>query len=299
MDQPHQVENVSTSLKTFPLDASNSSRRPAALPNWLREPLLHFMVLGGLLFAVDHMLIEREDDPTLIVVSPAVNSEAIRVYEETRGRKPNDQELHALHQIWLDNEVLYREGLALQLDKGDDAIRERVIFKALSVIDAGIKLPNIDEKELRAWFEARRDKYDDPARYTFQEAVLTGTNDEVAVRTFVAALNAGTPGEAQAGLRVFKDRPLSNLVQSYGDDFPKSLDTAPVAEWRALKTRDGWRAIRLDSITQPRPAAFEQLSGVILQDWKDAKAAELRSAGVHRLAKKYTVEFESRDHSGN
>ncbi len=55
--------------------------------------------------------------------------------------------------VWLDNEVLYREGLALQLDKGDTAIRERVIFKALSVIDASVKLPPVDESTLREWFE--------------------------------------------------------------------------------------------------------------------------------------------------
>jgi hypothetical protein len=279
------------------LGASNSSSNPPAFTGWLREPLLHFIILGGLLFAADHMLLKPEDDPSLIVVGPDVNSEAIHVFEETRGRLPNDKELHALHQIWLDNEVLYREGLALQLDKGDDMIRERVIFKALSMIDAGVKLPEIDEKELRAWFESQHEKYDDPARYTFQEAVLAGKNDEIAVRQFVAALNAGTPGDAEAGLRVFKDRPLGNLVQSYGEEFPKTLDTMPNGEWRALKTRDGWRAIRLDAITPPRPAVFEQLSGVLLQDWKDAKAAELRTSAVRSLARKYTVEFDTRSHT--
>lgn len=291
---------MSTSIKSFPLDASNSSPRSPVYAGWLREPLLHFIILGALLFVADHMLMEREDDPSLIMVGAEVNSEAEHVFEETRGRKPNDKELRALHRIWLDNEVLYREGLALQLDKGDNAIRERVIFKALSVIDAGLKLPNIDEKELRAWFESRRDKYDDPARYTFQEAVLAGnTNDEVAIRKFVTELNAGAPADAEAGLRVFKDRPLSNLIQSYGADFPQSLDTMPSGEWRALQTQGGWRAIRLDTITAPKPAVFEQLSGVILQDWKDATAAELRTAAVRALAKKYTVEFESREHSGH
>lgn len=290
---------MSASLKTLPLGVSNSSRRPSAFAGWLREPLLHFIVLGGLLFVADHMLMERKDDPALIVVGPEVDSEAIHVFHETRGRMPNNQELHALHRIWLDNEVLYREGIALQLDKGDDAIRERVIFKALSMIDAGIKLPDIDEKALRTWFENHRDKYDDPTRYSFQEAVLTGKNDEASVRQFVTALNAGTPGDAEAGLRVFKDRPLSNLTQSYGDEFAKTLDTMPSNAWRAVKTRDGWRAIKLDAITASHPAIFEQLSGVILQDWKDAKAAELRTVAVRALAKKYTVEFETRDHSGH
>ena len=88
--------------------------------------------------------------------------------------------------MWLDNEVLYREGLALRLDKGDTAIRERVIFKALSVVDAGIKLPPVDDAVLREWFEKNRAKYDEPARYDFQEAVLAGERSEAAVRAFAA-----------------------------------------------------------------------------------------------------------------
>jgi hypothetical protein len=189
--------------------------------------------------------------------------------------------------------VLYREGLALQVDKGDTAIRERVIFKALSVIDANVKLPTFDDALLRTWFESHRAKYDEPARYDFQEAVLSGDSSEAAVRTFVAALNAGTPGDAKAGLRVFKGRPHANLVQSYGPEFAKSLEESPAGEWRAQSTRDGWRAIRVDAATPPRPAAFEPLRGVVLQDWTDATLSEQRSTAVQALTKKYRLKTEA------
>jgi hypothetical protein len=273
-------------------DAPASANTSAARPGWLREPLLHFLVLGGLLFGIDHYLIGRSDDPRTIVVGAQVDTEAKQIFKATRGRDPNAQELTALRRVWLDNEVLYREGLALQVDKGDTAIRERVIFKALSVVDANTKLPPVDDKTLRAWFESHRAKYDDPARFDFQEAVLSGDTSEVAVRTFVAALNAGTPGDAEAGLRVFKGRPLSNLVQSYGADFAKSLEGSTVGEWRAQKTKEGWRAIRLDAINQPKTAVFETLRPVVMQDWTDATLAEQRSAAVHALQGKYKVKYE-------
>jgi hypothetical protein len=287
---------MSTPSPTAPLPSSTfdtpALRRRIALPGWLREPLLHFVILGGLLFAVDHLLFTRADDPRTIVVGANVDSEAIHVFKESRGREPNAEELSALHRVWLDNEVLYREGLAMQVDKGDDAIRARVIFKALSVIDANVKLPQIDDKQLREWFESQRSKYDEPARYSFQEAVLVGETSEAAVRSFVGALNAGAPGDAKAGLRVFKDRPHSNLVQSYGADFPKELEEASTTEWHALQTRDGWRAIRVDAITPPKPAVYERLRGVVMQDWKDATASEQRTAAVRTLQKKYKVEYE-------
>jgi hypothetical protein len=113
------------------------------------------------------------------------------------------------------------------------------------------------------------------------------------VRAFVRALNAGTPGDAKAGLRVFKGRPHANLVQSYGADFAAALQEAGDGEWRALQTRDGWRAIRLNSLTPPKPAVYEIHRGVVLQDWKDAVATEQRTTAVRALAKKYQVKFAS------
>ncbi len=267
--------------------------RDSRLPAWVREPLLHFIVLGGLLFAADHFLVSRGDDPQTIVVSLEVMKEAKELFKASRGRDPNEEELTALRHVWLDNEVLYREGLALQVDKGDTAIRERVIFKALSVVDTNLKLPPVNDKLLREWFEGHRAKYDEPGRYDFQEAVLTGDNSEATVRSFVQALNSGTPGDAKAGLRVFKGRPHANLVQSYGPDFAKALETSTPGEWRALQTREGWRAMRLDASALPKPASFEALRGVLLQDWTDTTMAEQRSAAVRALAQKYTVKTEA------
>jgi hypothetical protein len=284
---------MSTSTTTHTLDAAPLAPRPTPLPSWLREPLLHFVALGALLFAADHFLITRADDPRTIVVGAEVDSEARQVFKATRNREPDAQELAALRRVWLDSEVLYREGLVLQVDKGDTAIRERVIFKALSVVDANVKLPKFDDKLLRDWFESHRSKYDEPPRFDFQEAVLAGDNTEATVRAFVEALNAGTPGDARAGLRVFKGRPRATLVQSYGSEFAKALESSRTGEWAAQPTRDGWRAIRLESIAAAKPAAFEALRGVVLQDWTDATLSEQRSAAVAALTKKYRVVNEA------
>lgn len=284
---------MSTVLSSSDVPRADESARPRTkLTFWTREPLVHFIVLGMLLFAIDSLLVSRTEDPNTIVIDAQVDQEARQVFESSRGRPPNEQELEALRQVWLDNEVLYREGLALGLDKGDKAIRERVIFKALSMVDAGTKRPPFDEQVLRDWFEKNRAKYDEPARFDFQEAVFTGDPSESAVRAFVSALNAGATPDTEAGLRVFTDRPHGNLVQSYGEDFVKALERSSPGEWHALHSKDRWRAVRLESITPPKPADFEALGGVVLQDWTDATLSEQRSAAVRALAKKYTIKIE-------
>jgi hypothetical protein len=284
---------MSTIFPTSAAAKAKAARRPAARPGWLREPLLHFVALGALLFALDHFVAGRAGDPRTIVVDAAVDDQARQVFKAERGREPNERELYALRRVWLDNEVLYREGLALGVDKGDTAIRERVIFKMLNVVSADLKLPPVDDKTLRDWFEKNRARYDEPARYDFQEAVLSGERSESAVRAFVERLLKGTPGDLDAGLRVFKGRPQATIVQSYGEDFAKALEEAPPGKWRALPAREGWRAVQLDSITPPKPAVFETLRGVVLQDWTDAVMAEQRSEAVRALTEKYTVKVEA------
>lgn len=284
-----------TASQTAATDTTETPGRRGRLTHWLREPLLHFVLLGGLLFGLDHAINGRAGDPRLIEIDAAVDREAIEVFRNARGQAPNDDELYALRRVWLDNEVLYREGLRLRLDEGDKMIRDRVIFKALSMVNAELKRPAHDEGVLRAWFEKHRAKYDEPARYDFQEAVLeagAGSAGEAAARALAAALNAGTPGDARAGLRVFKGRPHDNVVQSYGADFARALEALPLGEWRALPHGGGWRVMRLEALTPPRPAAFEPLVGVVLQDWTDAAMAEQRAVAVRAMAQKYTVKVQ-------
>src|SRR5262245_36245311 len=261
---------MSSVLPTSLQDQIASSLRRAAAWKWLREPLLHFLVLGALLFAIDSFLVGRTDDPHTIAVNAAVDSEARRVFKAARGRDPDEKELYALRRIWLDNEVLYREGLALGVDKGDSVIRERVIFKMLSIVETGLKLPSFDEKLLREWCEPNRAKYDEPARYDFQEAVLSGERSDPAVRALVELLRKGKPGELDAGLRVFKGRPHANIVDGYGEEFAKALEASPPGVWVAIPTKDGLRAVQLDSVSPSRTADYETLRGVVLQDWTDA-----------------------------
>ena len=274
-------------------DSAPKARLPARQwPAWRREPLLHFTLLGALLFGIDHVIIGRADDPKTIVVSAEVDREARDTFKAARGQEPTSEQLAALRQVWLDNEVLYREGMALRVDQGDSAIRERVIFKALNVVETQVRVPAVDDAVLRTWFEKNRTRYDEPVRYDFQEAVLSGETTEGAVRSFVAELNRGVPGEVKAGLRIFKGRPHANLVQSYGESFAKALEDLPQGEWHALPTAGGWRSVRLDAVTPGKAASFEPLRNVVFQDWTDTTMSAQRTAAVRALAAKYRIKVE-------
>ena len=271
-----------------------TSAAPALRPrSWLYEPLLHFVVLGGLLFGIDYYLHGRAGDPHTILIGADVTKELTDLYVTSRGRPPTAQELKGLQQAWLDNEVLYREGLALGVDKGDTMIRDRIVFKVLGVVETGVKVPIPDDKTLRTWFEAHRAKYDEQPRISFEEAALVGASDEAKVRAFVKDLKAGTPGDAQAGLRVFRNRPVASIDQAYGADFTKALGELAPNEWAALPTRDGWRAVRLTAKVAATVADFESRRAAVVQDWRDETASDQRTAAVRAIAKTYTVRYEA------
>ena len=258
----------------------------------LREPLLHFVLLGALLFGIDHLRNANDAQSNVITVGKEVDMEARAMFRNTLGRIPTDAEMKTLRERWIDNEVLYREGLAMRVDQGDATIRERVIFKALNVMQANLTLPPIDEPGLRIWFAQHHARYDEPDRFDFLEAVVAGKPDKATIDAFVLALNTGKAekeGATNSDLRVFSGRPRSNLVASYGEAFAADLNAMPAGQWRALASSDGVHIVRLEKKIPGQPASFDSVRATILDDWKDATMQDLRTAAVRELGKKYTV----------
>lgn len=263
---------------------------PPRYKRLLTEPLVHFLVLGALLFALDRVLLERRGDPRRIDVPDTAYEEARALYSDSTKRDPSDRDLKILIDRWIDNEVLYREGLRLGLDKGDSAIRDRVIFKALSVVQADLREPTIDDKGLQVWFEANRARYDTPARYDFLEAVVTSDRSEVSLRRFVDSLNGRGSSDAESSLNVFKDRPQPNIVQSYGETFMKGLAAGvPAGSWMLLNSTTGLRVVRLLEIKSGKRANFEELRSELIKDWRNEALAKVTTDAVHELAARYRV----------
>src|SRR4051794_16303895 len=71
-------------------------RQRANLPAWMREPLLHFIVLGAILFAMDYLIAGRTDGPHTITVDASVDQRERDLFKEAHGRAPNEDELYSL-----------------------------------------------------------------------------------------------------------------------------------------------------------------------------------------------------------
>ncbi|GAA4408323.1 peptidyl-prolyl cis-trans isomerase [Quisquiliibacterium transsilvanicum] len=283
MNHPKAGRGVAADIPT------TSRTAPADRTRWLRDPLVHFLVFGAVVFAVDYAIASRQEYPSTITLGVDADAEIRKLFSDARGREPNAEELAALRQRWFDNELLYREGLALGLDRGDSAIRERVIYKALNVLQSDLQVPAGDEETVRAWFEKERLRYDEPPRVDLLEAVLPGKPTLEEVTAFAAALNAGQHTEQQGGLRVFKGRPEATIADGFGKEFAERMATLEIGKWHALGSKDGPRAIRVDGRTPGTPARFEDLREAVLQDWRDRRMQEMRTDAVRALGERYTL----------
>jgi hypothetical protein len=175
-------------------------------------------------------------------------------------------------------------------------MKDRVVFKVLTATQSGLVLPKIDEAGLREWFESRRDQYDLPARFSFEEAVLAA-NDATPekLNKFVTALNGQKVPELDAGLRIFKDRPRPNLDQSYGAAFADALTKQTIGTWAVLQSQEGYRAIRLTALTPGREVSYDEMRDRVYTEWKEFTSSQLTKNAIRELGKKYRIRDEGKN----
>src|SRR5258708_20406016 len=88
-------------------------------------------------------------------------------FDEDKSRVPSDADVEKMIDSWVASEILYREGKALGVDRGDDMIRDRVAFKMQLLIFDQIRVPEPTPDELRACFTAHHTRFAEPSRLGF------------------------------------------------------------------------------------------------------------------------------------
>ena len=256
---------------------------------FIEEPLLIFTAIAVLIFLGDYLISLTKNDPKAIVITPEIREDIKQIYINSLKREPTPVDMKILIDRWVDNEVLYREGLALGLDKGDSSIRERVIFKTLSVTQAEITLPKLNDNDLQKWFTAHEDQYDSPALINFEEAVVSGKPSKDDLTNFINALNDKGHSSIDSSLEIFKDRPRFTIVDGYGEEFTNALEKLTLKEWVSLDSKMGTRVVRLIGVKPGDKANFEPLKTKVYTDWKNQTAAELSTKAIRELGKKYKI----------
>ena len=266
----------------------------------LREPLLHFFVLGAALFALYGWLHRGAPNaPTEIFVSRGQVQSLEAQFERVWQRPATPQERQKLVDAWVREEVFYREGLAMGFDRDDPVVRRRIGQKLEFLIDNATP-PAPGDAELQAWLEAHAANYQVEPVLSFQQVYFNPERRGATVRRDVAAARRSlASGKSVVGdptllPETMQAAQLSEVQQVFGDEFATAISALPAAGWQGpVHSGFGLHLVRLSESVPGHPASLEQVRARVERDLVNARAQQASEAVYQRLRANYRVRVES------
>ena len=267
----------------------------------LKEPLLHFLMLGAALFLLYAQVAPPSADGNRITVNRTAIAALARQFEATWSRSPTSAELNGLVDSYVRDEILFREGVALGLVKDDPVIKRRVRQKLEVLIEEEGMSGAPSDTQLNAYLNKNATKFRVPPVLSFEQVLfdpaIYGDKLDSAVTTSMAALNNGAAPESQGKGSMLPSHvdelPLDLIVRDFGDDFGKALEAAPVGQWIG-PVRSGF-GVHLLRISERKPGylpALDEARKAVTREWENDRRAAALANNYARVLKDYVVVIE-------
>jgi len=223
----------------------------------LKEPLLHFVVLGAALFALHRWVAPPPLGRQVILSEPVIHG-LRQDFLRRNGALPTADEATALIQRYIDNEVLYREALALGLDRGDIIVRRRLVQKMEFLTEGTDPLPPPTNAELQAYLDAHAEHYVVDDRVTLTHVFVRSDRHGAAAAQLadrwrdqlLAGADPSTLGDPFLRGRDFTAMTERDLAGICGAAFAAQAMRLPVGSWSApIPSSYGLHLVRVSAHT--------------------------------------------------
>ena len=270
----------------------------------IKEPLVHFLLLGAVLFGIGILRGEGSGPATnRIAVTPGAVERLIEGFRLTWQRPPTESEFKGLVEEYLKEEVLYREGLAMGLDRDDQIIRRRMRQK-LEFLTADL-VESIDptEAELREYYDLNPDRYRRDAVLGFTQVYFRQQDDVERARSRASAVLEALRAEPEADTEamgdpfmyppVYRDVSERELLGMYGDEFATQLVVLPVGEWSGPVTSAfGVHVVHLEALELGGRYELHEVRDAVYRDLVYARTRDTEQRYFEGLLSQYTVTVE-------
>ena len=266
--------------------------------------MVHFLALGAVLFGIG---ILRGDaaGPTSdrIEITPGMTERLLEGFRRTWQRPPTEDEFRGLMEDYLKEEVLYREALAMGLDRNDQIIRRRMRQKLEFLTADVVESFEPTEEDLQAHLDTNADLYRQEAvisfsQVYFQERSEAG-NAEARALTALEKLRENpqtdpeTIGDPFMFPAVHRDMREGDLSGVFGEEFASQLLELPVGEWSGPVTSAfGLHVARLDALQSDRPSELAEVHDAVYRDLVSKRTRETEQRYFEGLLSQYTVTIE-------
>ena len=272
---------------------------------WLREPLLHFLIIGtGLFLLYQFATGGNESAPREIVISESRIEALAENFGRTWMRPPTPQELRGLVDDYVKEEVFYREAIAMGLDRDDTVIRRRLRQKMEFVSEDAAATAEPTDAQLQQFLTAHPEKFVEPARVTFQQVFVNAERRGDAALSdaerILAELQAGRgpaiPAEAgdptllPASLEAASPQEIAG---SFGEEFGKLLEDAPIDQWVGpIASSFGLHLVRVSARSASAMPRLVDIRPVVVREWQADQRTLAGDSFYSSLRSKYDVRYE-------
>ena len=266
---------------------------------WRRNPLLQFTAIGAVLFfAYGFIHDTRTGDANRIEVTAADIERIRELWAMQWRRPPTEAELQGLVDAHIREEVLYREALAMGLDKGDTVIRRRLAQRVEFLAEDLATRVEPTREELQRHFEAHLDRYMLPARASFSHIYFSidrrGDQAESDARAALAHPDAarGDPFMLQSD---FPSRTQQEVGALFGNEFATALFALEPGDWRGpVASSYGMHLVRVRERSEGRKPELSEVRDRVRNDLLDQRRREADEALVDALEARYEIVVEGR-----
>jgi hypothetical protein len=268
----------------------------------LREPLLHFLLIGLVLFLVYGRVAPGDADARRIVVGQAQVDALASQFAASWNRPPTAQELRALVDSHVRDEILYREGEALGLGRDDAVIKRRVRQKYEVLSEELLAQDPPTDADLAAYLEEHADDFRRPPVVSFEQVLVASAGSAVdpaaAAATARRALERGAKPDAVGVPTLLpargSDRPLDLVAREFGAEFARQLEALPVGTWSGPVTSGfGVHLVRIESRTPAAQPSLDEVRPLLAREWENARRKRAREANLATLLANYEIVVEA------
>jgi hypothetical protein len=284
----------------FAIPARKEGKVVAFFRHAAREPLLHFLLLGAVIFAIGEYN-RPGDDQHRIVMDHARISKLAGTYAHQFGGQPSPAVLRTLIDNDIDEEILYREGIAMALDKNDEVIRRRVVQK-MQFLDQDLAPPAaLSDVDLRTFYDAHHALYTAPKRISFTHIYFSPDKGGDAAAqsralTVLGALSstvtrAPDRGDAYADLYDYSGIGPDDAKRLFGDTaIARTLFTAPTGRWSGpFRSGYGWHLVYVSAVDPAHLKPFEDVRDEVRTDLQADAQAAANQKNFAALKARYTI----------
>jgi hypothetical protein len=269
----------------------------------LGEPMLHFLIIGIALFAAYRFMSPGDSAARRIVITQGVADDLVTQHVAAKGREPSAVELNHLIDAYVHDEILYREGVTLGLDRDDIVVKRRVRQKieVMSEEDASTGTPT--DADLAAYLAANQARFVQPAVLTFEQIFLgpsvSGPEVVRAVAITRQAVRNGTDADQLGKPSLLPRRmtrtPADLVARDFGEPFAAALETAPVGDWVGpIGSSFGAHYVRVSDRTPPMTPQLAAVRNQVVREWENERRQRARNDAYARMRGTYEVSIEAR-----